>query len=614
MLFIDLVKAFDRALRKIVIGWPRGNIDDWIGYLTQLGLDHDSAKVVHVDLLQNGCIMERLQAHPHIVTLMASLHTSSWFKSDPDSNDVMVVRKGGRQGCLFGAKIFNMGYAKALQEIADVLLAENVHLRIHYNPAAPVWSPSCGAPLAAADVVDITFVDDEAMMITACSPRQLQKSVNLLLSALQTTFDKYKMTVNWSKGKTEALMCYRGKHAKQCKTNLVLDDGSSGYSLPPCVKEATGKSHLVVSQSYKHLGGYITVSGNLVVEARHRASSAMSSFVPIAQKVFGCSSMSLQHKLQLGWSLIVSKLVYNFHTWSYFSGVARTTLNVVYMRLWRRIANSPRFNREALSDLTVRRGLGVPSIDCYIRRRRLAYLDRLHKCDVLPLQALLRQKTPDQTPLPWVRLVTMDLHVIQENLPEKLGAMPRPSDNPGIWLDLICNYSSQWKELVSLYYSCFSDVNETANAADHASGSQIASALTFTCDICSNRASFLTEKQLLAHKRAKHGVRNKIVELLDDISTCPICACEFHSRLRLMRHLSETRIRSKHSKTNCRFEFLSTERIPIDPAMAVTLNEKDRICRRTARKSGHSHVIATKLAVISKYARPQKQVKSGALA
>ena len=40
VLFVDLVKAFDQALRELVIGGPRAGAEDRVDYLMQLGVGH----------------------------------------------------------------------------------------------------------------------------------------------------------------------------------------------------------------------------------------------------------------------------------------------------------------------------------------------------------------------------------------------------------------------------------------------------------------------------------------------------------------------------------------------------------------------------------------------
>eukprot|EP00973_Karenia_brevis_P004232 581606-Karenia_brevis.AAC.1 len=114
----------------------------------------------------------------------------------------------------------------------------------------------------------------------------------------------------------------------------------------------------------------------------------------------------------------MSKLLYNVHVWSKWEGVARASINSLYMRVWRRIAGQARFNGNAMSDLKVRQLLNVPSIDCVVRRKRLAYLSRLARTSFHSLPALLQQRDRMGKPLPWVQLVLADLQVLWRSVPQ----------------------------------------------------------------------------------------------------------------------------------------------------------------------------------------------------
>ena len=94
ILFIDLVKSFDRVLREVVIGWPQSGAEDGVRYLTELGFSHEHATEL-VREINGGAVLDEIQMHPHVKTLLASMHTGSWFRVN-GSSEVLVVGKGGR--------------------------------------------------------------------------------------------------------------------------------------------------------------------------------------------------------------------------------------------------------------------------------------------------------------------------------------------------------------------------------------------------------------------------------------------------------------------------------------------------------------------------------------
>ena len=192
----------------------------------------------------------------------------------------MLVEEGGRQGCRFGGKIFNTSYAVALYEFRDQLREYGVETRMHRNNGMSIWQGPSDVKNDTVPVVDVTFVDDEAIVIMASVPATLNKYVDLALKMLIQTFEKYNILINWKRGKTEAMFAYRGKKAKAFKDRLHTENGQF-YNIPM----DTGAGKLVVVSQYKHLGGIIDISGSLVPEARRRVRSAMTSFAPLSIKM-----------------------------------------------------------------------------------------------------------------------------------------------------------------------------------------------------------------------------------------------------------------------------------------------------------------------------------------
>ena len=69
-------------------------------------------------------------------------------------------------------------------------------------------------------VFDVTFVDDEAIATFASVPKSLSKKFRRAVQLLIETFDFYGMKINWKPNKTEALVAYRGKKAREEKLFL----------------------------------------------------------------------------------------------------------------------------------------------------------------------------------------------------------------------------------------------------------------------------------------------------------------------------------------------------------------------------------------------------------
>ena len=97
---------------------------------------------------------------------------------------------------------------------------------------------------------------------------------------------------------------YRHKNSSKALDNRRLPSGKISIKLPP----SCGDNQLNVVDKYKHLGGMITVTGNMTPEMEHRASSALQAFTPLATRIFGSVHVPTHLKMSFVQSLIYCRL------------------------------------------------------------------------------------------------------------------------------------------------------------------------------------------------------------------------------------------------------------------------------------------------------------------
>jgi hypothetical protein len=107
IIFVDLVKAFDFAIREILLGWRQNFDGDKIGWLMDLGLSREHARAAADEIDRTGGLLKSLGIEGGVVELVRSLHDGSWFRFR-DSSKVLHASRGGRQGCKLGAVVFNL--------------------------------------------------------------------------------------------------------------------------------------------------------------------------------------------------------------------------------------------------------------------------------------------------------------------------------------------------------------------------------------------------------------------------------------------------------------------------------------------------------------------------
>ena len=438
-------------------------------------------------------------------------------------------------------------------------------------PSGAFWLPPASNPASTTNVIDATFVDDEAIVLVARTSRLLDLAIQKLLEIVVRVFSLLSLKNNWLPGKTEALLKYRGRRA--CKHYEALRVDNKLLIQVPGV----GGQFLSIVQAYKHLGNHIDVTGSVVPDARHKVDVALTAYAPLAVKLFSARDVSYWLKFLFVTSLIHSRLFFNALTVTATPAYIKI-LNKAYMRVLRRCTGHMLFDDNEISDVAVRVQASAPSVDCILRRKRMLYLGRIVRRSPTTLIALLHVRHKDQR-LPWVLLVIKDMIAMSRTVLSDYQ-LKHPDIGADRWRDLLTN-ETKWAEYVG-------QVFWTESVVDAKIPAEVSIEVqALTCSICgaTERKQFSNQKALLAHVRAKHGIRTEVRRYVKD-GICPICRTDFKSRIRCIAHLSDTR------RPKCMDRVLGGECAALPEVFVRELDSHDRIARRKAVKDGHSHPIA----------------------
>ena len=199
------------------MGWMQGvdptSADSCASAAAQFGLGEDAAAKLKRFIDTEGPALQQAGVCPHVLQMIRSLHTGAWFKVG-SLESVIVTKSGGRQGCKFGAVIFNVVYAVALRRVRDKLREASVLLVIKVTGDSAFWAPSARAePQAEScgaaephdmEIIEATYVDGQAAMLAPPSPIRLLRAARLLMSELAVIFGELGLIINFVPGKTEA--------------------------------------------------------------------------------------------------------------------------------------------------------------------------------------------------------------------------------------------------------------------------------------------------------------------------------------------------------------------------------------------------------------------------
>ena len=105
------------------------------------------------------------------------------------------------------------------------------------------------------------------------------------------------------------------------------------------------------------------------------------------------------------------------------------------------------------------------------------------------------------------------------------------------------------------------------------------------------QSSFKTRKALEAHMRTKHARITDLDRFVDDSGICPVCNQNFYTRLRVLHHVREKRVRARSKRLLCRDALLSGAFPMICADKLVQLRKHDNDQLRERRRVGKSKVL-----------------------
>ena len=222
LVFADLVKAFDRVLRAVVMGDSSFNSEGSSGVVRERWIEAGvSADVVNdaiAPVQTTGGVLSEAELHSGVLHLLRHLHDGTWFQLD--GGYLIETNLGSRQGCKFGAIIFNLMYCRALDDLRRALRNEGLLSVFEYYPDAAPWCHmACkkdGNPLVASsyEMCDITYVDDECLCLDAGTNDEFLEKLPKALDIMQGVFTRHFLELNWKPLKTECVLHLTGRGTK----------------------------------------------------------------------------------------------------------------------------------------------------------------------------------------------------------------------------------------------------------------------------------------------------------------------------------------------------------------------------------------------------------------
>ena len=193
-----------------------------------------------------------------------------------------------------------------------------------------------------------------------------------------------------------------------------------------------------------------------------------------------------------------------------------------------------------MTDVQLLRKAGLLPVQLQLRIERIKFAARLFGKAPEELRRLAADENCND-PDTWHGLLAQDLEQMALIMHEELGAMPPYSCKPEEWHKLWVDFPGAWKLLVKRFVQRLQESCWSSQDGDIAGDGQL---VHLTSDLdgvhtCTDFGKqFASSCGLAVHMARVHGVRRSAPSYAGRDGICSSCKRGFHTRLRLVHHLS----------------------------------------------------------------------------
>ena len=304
--FLDLHSAFYAVLRQFLFdtGW---NDDMLCKLLQRLGIHPDE-----VESFKKRCRDENAtrDMHPHGVSILKDIFDGANFQMR-GVDKVGVPQRGTRPGDPVGDVCFNLLMCSMLKEYRSEMQASNMQWLPNSIPeGSDEWKNGFVFPTGAT-FYDVSFVDDVSVMVAHTHGHELVPTAKTIAQCWCQTAARRGLLVNFKPEKTELMITFRGKGCRLLKQQYFV-------SSPPeiALSDLAVPHKLQLVHSYKHVGTQIQSDGRPRKDIQYRVAKAKQAWGPLQKPFFGKREVSVETKVQIFQSLVLSRFAFQVHTWT----------------------------------------------------------------------------------------------------------------------------------------------------------------------------------------------------------------------------------------------------------------------------------------------------------
>eukprot|EP00929_Paragymnodinium_shiwhaense_P051450 TRINITY_DN25890_c0_g1_i1.p1 TRINITY_DN25890_c0_g1~~TRINITY_DN25890_c0_g1_i1.p1 ORF type:complete len:1958 (-),score=429.83 TRINITY_DN25890_c0_g1_i1:363-6236(-) len=491
-----------------------------------------SGSVLFIDLtdafgkVQRGQ-MEGLFSESELSYIAQVMHRSTWA-TVPYSDKTMLYEKGVRQGDPLSDIIFIMTAEKVLRKVRRRLEEEGLLEKLIYDHTAkefeqPDYDNAVLGPQSMATLSDIDYMDDLQFYFVSQTPARL---LDILARATQIVKEEFELVghqLNFSHGKTEAIVMLKGNGVRQCRDLL-----RESKNILDC-----GEAKIRIVAQYNNLGNvesFLNEAGKLAADAAKKLRMAKET---ISRATLKNPNLSMERKSYLV-DVMLAKGLYGAETWPLMTGKNLQKITTPYMQVLRSASNEAWEHGKKMKPSRELYKEGFAPIAVHLRIRRLRYVSRYLQKAPRILRVLTQtnhHESLKRGEKSWVSRIKEDLTWIWER-DRKMEELPDPEGDVQSWLSYICSFPLQWKKQLS---DILGKVKTgEINAEDEIEKCGPCDTTSGFCPPCGQY--FATPQGFAAHCRLKHGIRAAGRAFVEEDLVCWSCGHKAPNRARALQH------------------------------------------------------------------------------
>ena len=558
--FLDLSSAFYHVLRQGLFGSTITDVS-LCKFLEAAGIQPDELREWERQAAEDFALSTQT---PDVIEFTKDAFRHSHFRVKGVSG-AGHTQRGTRPGDPIGDVCFNIVMQVIMSKVRQQMVQMGYRDLLHFEDEQGEVLGSCPA------FVDVSFFDDVAFSVVHSCCQTVVRVATDVLSILCAESRKRGMAVNLRPEKTEILLALKGPGSRKLKEKLLI----GGAGKLPIVQEHSTE-HVGLVSAYKHLGSYAQGDATPHRELQHRIASARKAWGPLLKNLWSNKNIAHGNKVMLFQSLVMSRMLYNAHVWSWYQESEIQKLQAAFRDMAKSIAR-PSLMGLGFYQVTVEDLAGLVGILDPARQLRVARLRYTARAVRYLPSFMWRILQETEGEFAWKTHLMADCEWLRRHHPS--GVWPTANADFAQWLELIPQ-CADWRTRIKR--AAAASLRASQRNAEHklwelrmteewqdfgltfGGTSKADPVMCFRCELCEN--VFASKRGLFMHSSHVHGYKPH-VRFLAAGSCCLACGKEYHARQRLLGHLQYS--------GHCR-EKLAAVFPPLSLEEVAKLDEQDR--------------------------------------